>query len=246
VIRLFLSTVLLAAAASGQSEIRGRVVDAAGGIIPRATVRLIPSGRNGNPIRAIVDETGMFRMENVSAGSYSLGVFANAFREYRIREIVVEAGRPVDLGSITLQLAGCDAPGVTCDWVLPDGDPDSKKIVFSGYLKIGLGCGADLDRGEISCKSKTLPGRIDVKFVRDRSGKAILMPANGAGLSTAGAQKINSSASGRDVTPLQIHGLGPGNDFYVKTSQGKVAHFFLTSEVDETTVDVVLWCVTRN
>jgi len=100
-------------------------------------------------IRSRADIRGAFEITKVAPGKYSIGAWAQGFRETLVRNVDLAAGGIHDLGTIALALAGCDAPGVTCDSIGPSTDP----IAGSGTIAMRRSCGADWIQGGF-----TVPG----------------------------------------------------------------------------------------
>jgi hypothetical protein len=192
-------------------------------------------------IRSRADIRGAFQITKVAAGKYSIGAWAQGFRETLVRNVDLASGGIHDLGAITLALAGCDAPGVNCDSIGPSTDP----IAGSGTVVMRRSCGADLDTGRVYCpgdvnRSRRGAKEIDV-MVTDRNSDALtLAVANGATISPPNCADARFSWD-----PVEVNGLGPGHDMCVRTGRNRRAHLFITEEAWNDTVELKLWYVIR-
>ncbi len=120
------------------AEVTGRVVDASGKPVPNASVRLLGVGGGTNPLagffvgslrgldrKARTDATGVYRIENVPAGDYRLGISAGGFADAESRRTFQVRGgdsvrlpdekllRGATLEGIVRNEEGRPAPGVT-------------------------------------------------------------------------------------------------------------------------------------
>lgn len=101
--------------AVGGQQIRGAIVDVTGAAIGRASVRLLKSDSE-MVAQTTADASGKFQLGNVGSDSYVLKAWQRGFRSRRVPVVVRSETETIDLGDIRLDLAGCDAPGVICDW----------------------------------------------------------------------------------------------------------------------------------
>jgi len=85
------------------SSILGTVVDPAGGVVPGVEVRLTNQGTAAvNTAKA--DSSGLFRIANIFAGTYSVTVQAKGFKSLTVTSIEIGASETRDLGHLTLTL----------------------------------------------------------------------------------------------------------------------------------------------
>src|ERR1700738_286384 len=85
------------------SSILGTVVDPAGSVVPAAEVRLSNQGTAGVNT-ATTDSSGLFRIANIYAGTYSVNVQATGFKALTVTSIEIGASETRDLGRLTLTL----------------------------------------------------------------------------------------------------------------------------------------------
>jgi len=237
---LSFATALLAGPAPEQGQVRGLVTDQTGAAIPNAAVRLIP--RDSAPVRyrGKAGPDGVFRIEGISPGTYSLRAGLLPFRENSANSFTVRDGETTDVGTIMLSLLGCDAPGVICDDFT--GEPQPNLRIASGHVNVRYSCGADFDRGEVSCPETAARFRLtpDVWLTRRNGGAVYLTPANGALITPP-----NQCSSKYDKNPIRIDTLGPGSDLCVRTSEGHTAHVMIVDEVDADPVVKLYYVTTK-
>jgi hypothetical protein len=228
--------------AADHGQIRGLVTDQSGAAIPNAAVRLIPPDYTPVHYRGKAGPDGVFRIDGVSPGRYSLRAGLLPFRENSANGITVRAGETTDVGTIMLGLLGCDAPNIICDYITPNGEPTPPVNVQQGHLNLRDSCGADFDRGEVSCPETAARFRLntDVWLTHGKDGAVYLTPANGALVTPP-----NQCSSKYDKNPIRIDTLGPGSDLCVRTSEGHTAHVMIVDEVDADTVLKLYYVTTR-
>ena len=228
-------------------QLQGRVIDTSGGAIP-AIIRVIQQDTHTVVLRFRAQEDGSFQRGSLSPGVYSLTAYSNGFRRHEVRNIVIEAAHVTDLGVITLDLSGCDAPGTNCDYF---GEvPDSvKRIMTETYVTLKLGCGVNLDRkNETLCPEQNdaiqRKRSADIRLVRENA-ILYLVSVSGAQISAAYASNTDCSGVTYGTDHLAVAGLGPGVDFCVTTKRGSVSHVFFTDDLDNQSTAASLWYVTR-
>ena len=106
-------------ASAQTAELRGQTVDPSMAALPSALVRLRATGEKSATFGSETDISGAFVIRDVPPGEYRLRIWVQAFRP-RTLAVKLYPGEVKDLGGIRLELAGCDAPGVICDYI---GDP---------------------------------------------------------------------------------------------------------------------------
>jgi hypothetical protein len=222
----------MAGAIQGQ-QIRGRVVDPTGAGIP-AEVKILESGTGAIVHTATAAQSGGFRSGALPAGSYTVRLWNPGFRRRDLARFVVEEGRTIDLGDIRLDLAGCDAPGTSCDWITTDAVPEPvpawlKNVVAQGYLNMKLG--------------STSP---EVHLQFQKEGTILLLVAtNSAALSLPNAADAVCGDAKYTENRIRVEGLGRGVDFCVRANQGAMSHVFFTDDVQADATEIRLWHVTR-
>ncbi len=93
---------LLAAQAGPAGSIHGTVLDPSGLAVPNAAVQVAPAA--GAAFTATTNATGAYNLNNVPAGSYTIQVNATGFAPYQKANVVVAAGRALQLDiSLTIQ-----------------------------------------------------------------------------------------------------------------------------------------------
>lgn len=232
-----------------QGGIKGQVVDASGGAIS-AAIRVVHPDSNALVLRLQARENGSFETSSLAPGVYSLTAYAQGFRRRELQNIVVSAGHSLNLGQIMLDLAGCDAPGITCDYI-GGGDPPKSvtTIVASGSVTLTPSCAVDLDRKPTPvCPAQAADlaflQQADLRVARE-NGTLFLVAVNGATLCKPDAATSDCSGVAFGNQRLNIVGTGPGVDFCVKTKQGSVSHVFFTHDIERDINTVALWYVTR-
>lgn len=235
-LRLFGVVLVTAAALASQppaGEIRGIVMDTANAPIEKAPVRARQEAPGSPVLQASSDADGSFTIPAVAPGTYLLHAWQAGFLP-GILKITVRSGETTDVGKIALALAGCDAPGVMCDSLrAPSENVSESRVVVRTYVNIDRRCGVSLNRGESSCSHP------DLALRDEENGTVQLVPGNGAEVSPSCARLRFGTA------PLRIDGLGPGDDFCVRTRKGLSSHVFLVDEVPPGAAVLRLWCVTR-
>jgi hypothetical protein len=228
------------AAAYDGGRIRGYVVDPTGASLP-AHIRLVTRDPKSPWIKGDTNWSGEFLIEDVPPGSYRVEAWSAGFRANHVSDVLVSARQTVDVGTIELNLIGCDDPGVICDDFGLSPKPDPHPIIDRVGLTLSLGAGADLDRGrlaEVGSKKADL-------WLNGRDGELYLSPGDGARFSTLNPATAGCTDVHYDKDPVRIDGLGPGYDLCVRTKIGRFAHVLITSEVPANTVEVKIWLVTR-
>jgi vitamin B12 transporter len=107
------------------AQIRGRVIDETGAVVPNASVRL--SSREGLKWSATTDAAGTYNFNNLEAGEYLLEVEARNFRQ-KVEAVRLNSREERGL-DVTLELAGVDEHiVVTASGTIQSVDETSKSI----------------------------------------------------------------------------------------------------------------------
>jgi len=215
--KVCLSLIALMTCAYG-AEVRGRAVDGRGGTLPEVSVRLIPSGEGFAKYRAVTDRQGHFDIKDVPAGIYTLRLGQNAFQERVLPALELRPGEVRDAGTIQLELAGCDAPGVICDAFVES--KEVHPVVKQGYFILSPGASTSLDTSGTDVTVSLEQGSWRIRAV------------NGARLL-------------RTEETLPLDGLGPGASFMVQTTRHRTARVIVVDEVRQDSTSIRLWFVTR-
>jgi hypothetical protein len=187
-------------------------------------------------------DDGTFCINDLSPGTYTVRAWMNGFQENSVRDVVVRSGETTDVGTVQLEIGGCDAPGVYCDdFATPKTFPLKDPIleVTRAALYLPRACGVDLEKEKVICpRSRAIARDIDVVFLEEH-GALLLRPTNGA--------RIQPDCNGayRDEA-LRVEGLGMGDDLCVETRTGYESHlFFEGDDVEPNTAKLTLWIVTK-
>ena len=152
------------------SSVLGTVVDPAGASVGSADVQLTNQS-TGAVSHALTDSSGLFRIVNILAGTYSVTVQANGFKNLTVRDIVVDSSEARDLGHLQLALgAVTESVNVTAEVAAVETASSEKAPVLdSSQLNVDAIKGRDL-----MSYMKLLPGVVDTSTGRDISGGSIL------------------------------------------------------------------------
>ena len=174
---------------------------------------------------------------NVEPGMYALAISGPGFRELFIQNVIVENGSEVDLGKMNLSFAGCEAPGLLCEYLAPD-NVNGRRL-SQGYLVVPFECAVDLDRGDILCPPN-VSRNSDFRFAAKTDGQVYLEPLNGARLAEPNSAGINCEGAAPGTREVRVDGLGMGSDVCLRTNKGRYSHLFFTDDIlpgrDETKV----------
>jgi hypothetical protein len=179
------------------SSILGTIVDPAGSVVPAAEVRLSNEGTAGLNT-ATTDSSGLFRIANIQAGTYSVNVQAKGFKALTVTGIEVGASETRDLGRLTLTLGNItDSITVTGEVAaIETASSDRAPLVDFHEFNVVAIKGRDM-----MSYMKLLPGVIDTATSRDATGGSILggLTFSGntgiVGMSVDGATDIDTGCS---------------------------------------------------
>jgi len=230
-------------AASGQ-QVRGAVVDATGAAIGGASVRLLRSDSE-EMAHTTADASGKFQLESVGSDSYVLKAWQRGFRSRRVPVVVRSETEAIDLGDIRLDVAGCDAPGVICDWFGEAPPPDP--VVSRNDLRVQMDCMLAFTMGKAFCPGETKGPRqtdADVRLSQDQDG-VYLTAMNGASLAAPNLPRGDCRDAYPKESKIRIDGLGLGDDICLYTHDRHWSHVFLTDEVSRGSRQIAVWQITR-
>lgn len=118
---LFLSIVFLLVRpthAQNSGSIQGTVVDAQGGLIPRATVKAIDQNK-GVVVRETTTATdGLFLLHPLDPGTYTIRISANGMKDREDKDIVLDSRQILSLGELRMTL-GPATESVTVEAAVP-------------------------------------------------------------------------------------------------------------------------------
>ncbi len=152
------------------SSVLGTVVDPAGAAVAGAEVH-ISNQSTGAVVRTVTDSAGLFRIVNILAGSYSLGVQAKGFKNLTVNDVVVDTSEAHDLGRLALALGEVtESVSVTAEVAaVQTASSEKAPLLDSSQLNVDAIKGRDL-----MSYMKILPGVVDTSTGRDISGGSIL------------------------------------------------------------------------
>jgi hypothetical protein len=225
-------------------QVRGVVVDVTGAAVGGATVRLLKSVSE-EVAHVTGTDSGQFQLGSVGPGSYVLTAWQRGFRSRRVTVVLRQEGEALDLGHIRLDLAGCDAPGVICDWFGEAPPPDP--VVSRSDLQIRTDCMAAFATSIVFCSGDRM-GRseadADIRLTRDGSG-VYLTAMNGALLSEPDLPRGDCRDAYPKEKQIRIDGRGPGDDICLHTHDRHWSHVFFTDAVDRASQQIAFWQITR-
>jgi hypothetical protein len=209
------------------------VVDPVGASIAKVRVMLDVGG--ATIYRTSSDDQGMFHLEGVRPGIYTISVRATGFRPKTVAGVVVAEDKPTQL-DMTLFVLSCEAPGVHCFCIGPDCHKGA--LGKRAFLTMGVSCMVDLDADTPSCSPKELKGA-DLALVAGDVGTLYLSPLEGSFLS----YESNCLEKPTGTERVRINGTGKNDDFCVGTTEGRISHIFLTKDVEPGEQSVTIWFV---
>lgn len=153
------------------SSILGTVVDPAGAVVPQAAVAITNQGTSAVN-NATTDSSGLFRVTNIFAGTYSVKVTAKGFKTYQVSDIVLGAGDTRDLGKLSLQLgAASESISVTAEIAAVQTATSEKAGLINTQDDLNV---VAIKGRDMMSYMKLLPGVVDTSTTRDSSGGSIL------------------------------------------------------------------------
>src|SRR5262249_42951771 len=86
-----------------KGSISGTVVDAQGGSVPDAAIK-IKNKETGEENSTTTDSAGLFKLNLVSIGQYTLEVSKQGFRKFVVSAVTVSSGQDSGLGELKLEV----------------------------------------------------------------------------------------------------------------------------------------------
>jgi len=99
---------------STQGAIGGTVFDATDAVVPKAAVTIHNDGTNAE-IHLTADDSGYFKAPLLEPGTYTVGVSANGFEQYRAKTVIVQVGQLTTLEPHLANGASSQVVEVTAD-----------------------------------------------------------------------------------------------------------------------------------
>lgn len=179
------------------SSILGTVIDPAGGVVPVSEIRLTNQG-TAAVNTAKTDSSGLFRITNIFAGTYSVNIQAKGFKALTVTSIDIGASETRDLGRLTLTLgAMTESISVTGEVAAVDtASSDRSPLVDATQFNTVAIKGRDM-----MSYMKLLPGVVDTNNGRDAAGGTPLSGLTFSGntgiigMSVDGATDIDTGCS---------------------------------------------------
>ncbi len=245
---LRLTGVLLVGCCVGRADqtgaIGGKAADSGGVFLPSPKVRV--AGHTTTELRYETngDAQGRFQLAGVEPGIYTVKITVQGFREKTVSDVQVISGQQMDLGTVLLEFAGCDSPGVICDDFGLGGDNDP--IHAHGSIDVSQLCAIDIDEGKSTC---TIPPARDPDsdfWVRvGQRGELYIVPLNGVRLALDPPTEWSKSGcisavySNREV---RIDGLPLGSRVCIRTSRDRYAQVdLIKSEIKKVKMAFITW-----
>jgi hypothetical protein len=195
--------------AEDPGRIHGEAVDVMGAAIEAGVRVIAPNGRT--VYRATAAVNGTFELSGISPGAYRIALSRHGFRE-KFADFTIAPGADLDLGRITLDVAGCDWPGVICDTFT------SEPV------------GPSFRRRDVTVSLNAADA--ELHLVRQSDGHLYLTPGPRVRLSEPNSAAAYCRSTAYRPSPVRIDGLGPGSDICMVARNGRTVHLFFTAEVD--------------
>jgi hypothetical protein len=237
IILLACAAAAILAAETDRCVIRGEVTDSLSASIGNAIISVYPKDSPTLAFRGNAHRDGTFCIKDLSPGPYTVKAWQSGFHAKRVRDVGVRQGATVDVGSLKLEVIGCDPHQVLCclQVATPEVAATLPVVITQTDLSLPKACGANLSTGTVLCHQ--LANDADIIFVEEH-GALLLQPVNGTQMDPA-CQSVY-----RDQ-PLRLETLGTGDDLCVKTQEGYASHvFFEGDDIAPDTKELKIWIVT--
>jgi hypothetical protein len=234
----------------------GKAADPTGNFLPYPKVRINDQFNNeGRRYETTGDRKGQFGLDGVEPGIYAVTISVQGFRDKTVPNVRVAAEEQTDVGTLRLDLASCDAPGVICDdfGLSVYKDP----IHAQGAIQIPQLFAVDIDEGKSTCTIEldgrgTVPPNQDADsdfWVRPgRAGELYLSPRNGAGFALnppAEWSKMGCITACYSTRDVRIDGLPLGSRVCIRTNRGRYAQVAFSevvkSRAERIKVEFITW-----
>jgi hypothetical protein len=148
------------------SSLVGTVLDPAGAVVPGALVK-VTAGDTGAVRMVTSENTGLFRILDLTPGTYSLMVTASGFKGYQQTNIVLSANETRDLGRVGLDIGNStETVTVTAEAVAIQLASSEKSTLVDGTQLSNV----TLRGRDIFGYLKLLPGVVDISYNGTNAG----------------------------------------------------------------------------
>jgi hypothetical protein len=237
---LFPTAFLFCSALQSASEIRGKVIDPAGAIISKATIRVLDEKSRKTVLVRQTDGSGLYELQGLAPGRYMIAVSSSGFSEELVDVGVVQGESDVNK-TIRLRPLDCDAPHVNCDSFGETPISEPHPVVAHGYLAVSDTETVDLDT---EASVPLVSGSADFRLT-EKEGGLYLTPLNRARISNVCGAGFGQVAVGNEKSPLRIDGLGPSSAICIRTNHKRYSKIFVTREVQPGDKQISIYIVTR-
>jgi len=177
------------------SNIVGIAVDPAAAVVPAAAIRLTDQS-TGVERRTQTDSSGLFRLNNLTPGTYTITLTAKGFKTHSQKEIQLSSSGTRDLGRIVLTLGTVDQTVAVTAQVTPVQTASSEKSALIDGNQLNT---VALKGRDLFGFMRLIPGVVDTQTGRD-----VTAPGAIGGLS------INGGTTGKNFTVDGVTSLDTG------------------------------------
>ena len=220
-------------AADQTGSISGKAEDQGGVYLPFPKVRVNGQSNAELLYEANGDAQGRFQLVGVEPGIYTIQITVQGFRDMTVSNVSITRGQESNLGALSLDFAGCDAPGVICDdfGLAVYNDP----IHAQGTIEVPQQCSVDIDEGKTTCTAELdvrgtiLPTRnpdSDFWLRAGANGETYLVPLNGSSFALNPQTEWSKSgciAGVYSTREVRIDGLPIGSRVCIRTNRDRYA-----------------------